>query len=73
LTGSNLLDLPEQLAELLRPPSRLHVELLFFMRFAVGVMTKHLAQLLYIVHCGFPWVSQVTKRDHGRCSGSQYD
>jgi hypothetical protein len=24
-----LLDLPEQLAELLRPPSRLHVELLF--------------------------------------------
>ena len=67
-----LLDLAEQLIELLRPTGRLQVKLLFFMRFAVGVMTKHLAQLLYIVHCGSPWVSQVAKPDHGRCSRSTY-
>jgi hypothetical protein len=31
---------------------------LFFVRFAVCVVAKHLAQLLYVVHCGVPLLKQ---------------
>jgi len=51
----------------------LHLKLLLFVRFAVGIMTKHLAQLLYIVHCGVPRVTLTANNQHGRCGTNAYD
>ncbi|MNO03547.1 hypothetical protein D3C81_2242880 [compost metagenome] len=56
-----LLDLIEQLINAPRPLARLRLEQLFLVRFAFCVVAKHLAQLLYVVHCGVPLIEAVLR------------